>query len=384
MEEKSMELSISNIQENKKDDHEIFLDDELNLTMIRNEGDDNNDNDNDEELIKLFDDISSIDKENKNISKLEKDLNKKELKAKPKKKIISQKLKFEEEELDPLLIQFFLNAYKIINNKYFDIKEEEEDDDDKKKERNYMLKLIEQIILENNNNNCVMSIKYNKEEENNFNERDLNINLYIKQKISKCHGLLNLKITFKVALKIAIRSGNVDLLISKCYLNYQNNTQKIKMNPNIAILLINNNLGNYSVTYCTCGDCMNCKNRKEKKPFDDLLFYLKKKNKIKEDLLYTQLFYGKFNRYRNESGYKCSFCKDFYNRKSNIVKLFCNPDYDSDHTCQFWTCRQCYLNNKSKKKDELCPNCGKFLINFSKLIRIYVYLRWKRNQLLEN
>ena len=72
------------------------------------------------------------------------------------------------------------------------------------------------------------------------------------------------------------------------------------MNPNITILLINNNLGNYSVTYCTCGDCMNCKNRKEKKPFDDILFYLKKKNKINEKLQYTQLFYGKLNRYRNK------------------------------------------------------------------------------------
>ena len=238
--------------------------------------------------------------------------------------------------------------------------------------------------MEKNIDNCDMRVKYSQDKESNFSNRVIKIYLYIKHKISKCHDLLNIKITFKVALKIAIRSGNVELLISKCYLNYQNKTQKIIMNPNITILLVNNNLGNYSVTYCTCGNCMNCKNSKEKKPFDDLLSYLKEKNKIEEKLEVTQLFYGKFNRYRNESGYKCSFCKDFYDRKSNIVKLFCNPDDDSDHTCQFWTCKQCYFKNKKNEKDEECPNCGKFLINFSKVIRIFAYLRWKKNHLLEN
>ena len=379
MEEKTIDLSISKIQEIKKDDHEKFPD-ELNFSVIQNEEDDK---DNDEDLIKLFDNILNIEKENKNISKFEKALEEQKTNPQTKKIFESKKLKFKEEKLNPLLIDFFLRAYKIINNKYFDIKEEV-DDKDKKKEQNYILKLIEQIILEKNSGNCDMSVKYSKDEEGNFTNRIINIYLYIKHKISKCHDLLNIKITFKVALKIAIRSGNVELLISKCYLNYENNTQKIKMNPNITILLINNNLGNYSVTYCTCGNCMNCKNRKEKKPFDDLLSYLKKKNKIEEKPQYTQLFYGKFNRYRNESGYKCSFCKDFYNRKSNIVKLFCSPDDDSDHTCQFWTCKQCYFENKKNKKIEECPNCGKFLINFSKVVRILEYLRSKKNSLLEN
>ena len=380
MEEKTIDLSISKIEENKKDEHEKFQD-EPDFSIILNSEDEK---DNDEDLIKLLDNILNIEKENNNIAKLEKSLNKQKIKAQTKQILEPKKLKFKEDKLSPLLIDLFLKAYKIINNKNFDIKEEEDDDEDKKKEKNYILKLIEQINLEEKNNNCLMSIKYSKDEECKFTNRIFNIYLYISQKISKFHGLLNIKITFKVALKMEIRSGNVELFISKCYLNYENNTQKIIMNPNITILLINNNLGNYSVTYCTCGDCMKCKNRKEKKPFDDILFYLKKKNKINEKLQYTQLFYGKFNRYRNESGYKCSFCKDFYNRKSNIVKLFCNPDYDSDHTCQFWTCKKCYFKNKKNTKDEVCPNCGKFMINFSNLIRIFYYLRWKRNQLLEN
>ena len=218
-----------------------------------------------------------------------------------------------------------------------------------------------------------------------MNELFFNIYLYIIHKISKCHGLLNLKIKFKIVLKIAVRSRNVELLISKCYLNYQDNTQKVKMKPNITFILINNKLGNYSVTYCTCKRCMNCKNREEIKPFDDLLSYLKKKNKIDKELQFTQMYYGKYNKYRNQSGYKCSFCNDFYNKQSNIVKLFCNPDYDSDHTCQFWTCGDCYKTKiKGNDKIEKCPNCGKFLVNFSKLIRIFTYLRWKKKQLLEN
>ena len=380
MEEKTMNLSISNIQENIKDEKEKITD-ELNLSIIHLNKYEKED-DNDEDLMKLFDDILNIEKQNKKITKLEKDVKKKELKIQPKIILTTKKLKFEEEKLDPLLIDLFLNAYKIINRNDYDIKEED-DDEDKKKEKNYILKLIEQIIIEKGNDNCDMSIEYSSSKENNFTDRIINIYLYISHKISKCHGLLDLKIKFKIELKISVRSGNVELLISKCILKYKNTQQRIIMNPNITFLLINNNLGNYSVTYCTCKNCMNCKNREEKKPFDKLLSYLKKKNKLKQELQYTQLFYGKFNRYRNESGYKCSFCKDFYNKQLNIVKLFCSPDYDFDHTCQFWTCKPCYERFKSKdNKDKECPNCGKFLINFSKLKGIFKYLK-EKNSFLE-
>ena len=208
MVEKTIDLSISKIEENKKDDHEK-LSDELDFSVIQKEEDDNTD----EDLIKLFDNILNIEKENNNITKLEKALNKQKLNPQTKKKVESKKLKFEEEKLNPLLIDFFLKAYKIINKKYFDIKEEEEDDEDKKKEKNYILKLIEQIILEKNIDNCDMRVKYSQDKESNFSNRVIKIYLYIKHKISKCHDLLNIKITFKVALKIAIRSGNVELLI---------------------------------------------------------------------------------------------------------------------------------------------------------------------------
>ena len=392
MKEESKELTISqisNIPEEIKDDKENYFN-ELDISKIEysiNEEDFDNDL---KELERILD--NKIDKndenENKKISKIEKDLKKKELKIQPKKIFLfNKKLKFKKERLEPLLIDLFLNAYKIISKKYYDIKKEEEDDEDenKKKEKDYIIKLIEQIILEKNADNCKMSIEYSDSKENTYNERFFNIYLYIIHIISKCHGLLNLEIKFKVVLKIAVRSGNIELLISKCSLKYQDNIQKIKMKPNITFLLINNKLGNYSVTYCTCGVCMNCKNRKEIKPFDKLLSYLKKKNKIDKELPFTQLYFGKYNKYRNESGYKCSFCTDFYNKQCNIVKLFCNPDYDSDHTCQFWTCLDCYMTKiKGKNKIEKCPNCEKFLVNFSQLFRIFTYLRMKKIQMLEN
>ena len=382
MKEETKEISISNIKEEEiKDDKEDYFD-KLNISKIDfslNEEDFDNDL---KELENFLDNKKdkNIENENKKISKLEKDLKKKELKFQPKKIFTSKKLKFKKERLDPILIDLFLNAYKIIKKGYYDIKDE--DVEEKKKEKDYILKLIEQIIFEKNNNNCEMSIEYRDKKENNYNKRFFNIYLYIIHKISKCNGLLNLEIKLKVKLKIAVRSGNVELLISKCYLNYQDNKQNLKMKPNITFILINNILGNYSVTYCTCGVCMNCKNREEIKPFDKLLSYLKKKNKIDKEPQFTQLYFGKYNKYRNESGYKCSFCKDFYNKQSNIVKLFCNPDYDLDHTCQFWTCGDCYMMKiKGNNKIEKCPNCEKFLVNFSKLYRIFTYLRWKKNQM---
>ena len=78
MEEKTMNFSISNIQENIKDEKEKITD-ELNLSIIHLNKYEKED-DNDEDLMKLFDDILNIEKQNKKITKLEKDVKKKELK----------------------------------------------------------------------------------------------------------------------------------------------------------------------------------------------------------------------------------------------------------------------------------------------------------------
>ena len=71
------------------------------------------------------------------------------------------------------------------------------------------------------------------------------------------------------------------------------------------------------------------------------------------------------------------FCKEFYQKKLNIAKLYFNHDIDPDHSCQFWICRDCIKIKRLSKINELCPNCGKFLITFSKINRIFRYYKWK-------
>ena len=330
-------------------------------------------------LVKMLDTTNKkdIENENKNMSKLEKTFMEK-IPKKVKNKVPSTKLTFDEDILSPKLIDFFMRAYNIISEKNYD-QIDNYDEEDNKKEINYLLNLIDQIILEDKNNNCKMSIVYCKNKEKSFNNRYFTFNVYVLHKILKFNDLLNLTIIFKVKIEMAVRSGNVNLSFTKCSIDYNDKAQEVIINPNLNCLLINNNLGNYSITYCTCGDCMKCRNRKEPKPFDDVLYYLKKENGIKTQIYTSLLWFGKFNKYRNESGYKCSFCTDFYRKKLNIVKLFCNGDFDSDHTCQFWICRDCYWEKSKKRTDEICPNCGKFFINFSKLYRMFRYLRWKKN-----
>jgi len=321
----------------------------------------------------------NIEQENKNLAKLEKANNAAPLQKKKKnKKPISNKLKFTEEKLSKKLKKLFLEAYNIISQKYYD---KIENDEENEKETKYMLDLIDQILLEDKNNNCEISLVFENKEKNNCNDREFIINVYVLHKIQKFNNLLTLTIIFKVKLEMSFRSGNVKLSITKFSIDYQNKKQVVIMRPNFKCLLINNRLGNYSITYCTCGNCMNCKNRIEPKPFDDVLLYLRKKNKTYKIMDYTELWFGKYNRYRNESNYKCSFCTDFFQKKLNIVKLFCNPDYDSDHTCQFWICRDCYINKKrSQIKNVICPNCKKFVVNFTKLNSIYRYYYWKEQQ----
>ena len=343
----------------------------------------------DEELMKLLnnDNKKDIEKENKNLAKLQKEndisniqQNKNKIKYKNKNKV--NKLKFSESKLSKKLKLFFLNVYNIIYEDNYD--KIESDDDENEKEIKYLLDLIKEILSEDKNSNCEISFVFGNKEKT-FTDREFIINLYILHKIKKCNNLLNITIIFKVKIEMAIRSGNAKINISKLSIDYQDKKQEIVMKPNFNCLIINNKLGNYSITYCTCGDCMNCKNRKEPKPFDDILLYLRNKNNISKKVDFTGLWFGKYNRYRNESGYKCSFCTDFYQKKLNIVKLFCNPDFDSDHRCQFWICRDCYQNKKRIKRNELCPNCQKFIINFWQLNRIYRYLKWKkhRNTLLD-
>ena len=342
----------------------------------------------DEEILLnlLTNDINkNIEKENKTLSKMEKTeatISFIKQNKKINKKTNSNKLKFSENKLSKKIKTFLLNAYKIICDKNYKV-----DEDvviyEHSKEIKDLLNLINYILLENSNNNCNLSIVIGKKEKS-FNDMQFVLNIYALHKLVKFNGLLNITIVFKIKIEMAIRSGDVKMHFSKCLIDYENKKQEKIFQPNFNCLLINNNLGYYGITYCTCGDCMKCKNRDKPKPFDDLLKYLKEKNNIPNKVDFTGLWFGRYNKYRNESEYKCSFCKEFYIKKLNIVKLFCNPDYDPDHSCQFWICRDCYNNRKNEPKDILCPNCGKFKISFSKISRIYRYYRWKKKNRYNN
>ena len=364
---------------------EINLDETINLDIDKLEIQDFKFSEEDDKILleKLFgNEINEkeIEKENKNISKLEKNKHfsfSKENKIKNKNKNHAKEIHFEIDKFKNKMELFVLRAYGIISEQNYDKLTEEEEN---KEGSDKLLNLINQILLEKKNNNCKIDIILGKREKI-FNDNEFIINLYVGHKISKFNGLLEIDIVFKVKIEMSIRSGNVKLYIPKLSIEYENRKQEIIMNPNFKCLLINNYLGNYGITYCNCGDCVRCKNRKDKNsfPFDDLLNYLKKCNKIPNKIVFTGLYYGKINKYRNESGYKCSFCKEFYEKKLNIIKLFCNPDFNPDHTCQFWICRDCYYYKLRGRGNEICPNCGKFYINLYKLSRIYRYYRWRKN-----
>ena len=379
-----MEDNISFNIENDKNNNKInALDQSLQLDVF-DAGDivgnfEMDDDEDDSILLGILQDKinKSIEKENKKISKLEQSFKFNGDSFVNKKKYNTFNLKFDEEVLSKKLTGFLLNAYKIISEKYYDIIDEE-DSNEISKEKKDLLNLIDEILLENKNKNCIITFVL-ADKDNIINDREFQLNFYAFHKIMKFNALLTIKIGFKIKIKMFIRSGNTRMSVQKCSINY-NKEQKVIIKTDFNCSLINNILGNYGITYCTCGDCMKCNNRKKPKPFDDLLGYLKETNSITNRKDFTGLWFGKFNRYRNESGYKCSFCKEFYQKKLNIVRLFCNSDIDPDHSCQFWICLDCYKKKCKNNYNELCPNCGNFFITFSKLRRIFRYYRWKAKQ----
>ena len=350
---------------------------------------DDEDEDDDQDIHNLIEtlgkgDEKQIKKANQNITKIEQSFKfTPHYEPKNKNEVIStNNLNYEKKDLKPILKDFFWKAYDIISHKNAEqiIDDEDDDDDDIEdivKAKQKLLKIIDELIIENKEGKCKMKL--------NFEEKKLKIignyfiiNLDAIHTINKFNKMLIIKIIFEIEIKMYIRSGNVKIYFSKYSLNYNKDKQEISFNPNLKYLLINNNLGIYSITYCTCGECMVCKNAKNPKPFNDLLIYLRRENKIVYKPEYSQLWFGKYNKYRNESNYKCSFCKDFYKNKLNIVKLYCVED--EDHSCQFWICLVCFLRMSKKKFPVQCPNCGFFLINFSKLRSIFRLKHARLNQ----
>ena len=373
MEEQSQ---LSNYQKDEKIDESVYNfnpDDILNKTLLSKD-----DNEEDfQELINLFNQKKpkKEKKKNSNISFL---INQFENSSKS--------LKYDVDINEKLKI-FLLRVYGLIckddeQNELIDKEEIEHDDNNNDEE--YFLNIIKYINnykenendkkndnkIDNKNYNMEISIKGKK---CSFNGQYFIIYLKEKHEINMCNELLIMKIEIKLEIKMAITNGNVQIKFNQMKIYYNGKNQKLKLKPNLKCTIINSFIGKRGITFCTCENCARCENRK-KLPFDDLLFYLKEKNGINNKLKFTFLYFKGYNSYKNDSNYKCSFCKDFYAKKLNIVRLFCNPEIDPEHTCQFWICKDCYRHKFNYGTEEICPNCGKFKINFAKLKS---YSKWK-------
>ena len=342
-----------------------------------------NDDENEDlvELINLFNEKKPKNKANSSIK--DNIIHKKKKKNSNSDKIINSDEKF----IDKLK-KFLLISYKLIcedyrkenNLKVEEIENEDEedeyDDPDYKKKKNNFLNIIEKLI-ENEEEMDNMDIKLNKEN-NKFNDKYFYIKLYEQHKIKMFNDLLKMKIKIKLDIVMSVKSGNSQINFSYLKINYNKKVDK-EIKLNLKYYLVNHILGKRGITYCTCENCNRCKNRYNF-PFDDLLIYLKEQNGIKNGLEFTYLFFKGCNSYKNDAGYKCSFCKDFFAKKSNIVRLFCNNDIEPEHTCEFWICRNCYYNKfQNNREEEVCPNCKKFKVNFSILKSYY---KWKINKKL--
>ena len=274
---------------------------------------------------------------------------------------------------------FLFQAYKLIcEDNENDLIEKEKIKDNIENNNKDELNFINiiQKLIENGKENFKMNLSIKDGE---INENYFNIILLQKHEINMCNNLLNIKIKIKLEIKMALTSGNVEINFHYSKINYNKKSQKIKLKPNLKCLIINSIIGKKGATYCSCGNvqkCIQCKNRGNC-PFDDLLHYLQKDNNIKEDLKLTILYFRGCNSYKNNSNYKCSFCAEFFMKKSNIVRLFCNKEIDPDHTCQFWICKDCYEKKSKYSIIDECPNCKKFKINFKNLKSFY---KWKNMQ----
>ena len=77
------------------------------------------------------------------------------------------------------------------------------------------------------------------------------------------------------------------------------------------------------------------------------------------------------------NGYKCSFCNT---DKLYLTKIFCDHFTGIDHLCHFYMCNNCYQKfyeiDDYSEKEEICPNCGKFYVNFSQIVEILNYINY--------
>jgi hypothetical protein len=215
-----------------------------------------------------------------------------------------------------------------------------------------------------------------------------------------CSNIIRYIIVILFNIRLSAYSGHLQVSISNLKYIFKNlkddkfndptkkelNLTKILNNNKPIIFPIYNILGgNYGLRYCICGNCYICKNKNDF-PFDNIIDYLNKLN-LKEnerDFEYTQLLYSerkKKNSPNNIDNITCSFCN---NNKSELTKIFCDHFQGIDHLCIFYMCGNCFeefYNKDYTKTNELCPNCYKYIVNFSYITSIENYMKYiKSNQ----
>ena len=162
-----------------------------------------------------------------------------------------------------------------------------------------------------------------------------------------------------------------------------NLTKYLNNSHPILFTIYNNSTGKEGLRLCACGNCYICKNREKKQnKFDVIIKYLNNLNldPKENELPYTQLLFNKRkkkNSPNNINGYKCSFCNT---DKLYLTKIFCDHFTGIDHLCVFYMCNNCYQKfyeiDDYSEKEEICPNCGKFYVNFSQIAELLNYLNY--------
>ncbi len=162
-----------------------------------------------------------------------------------------------------------------------------------------------------------------------------------------------------------------------------NLTKKLNNSNPILFTIYNNSTGKEGLRLCVCGNCYLCKNREKKQnKFDVIIKYLNNLNldPKENELPYTQLLFNKRKKKNspyNINGYKCSFCNT---DKLYLTKIFCDHFTGIDHLCHFYMCNNCYQKfyeiDDYSEKEEICPNCGKFYVNFSQIAELLKYINF--------
>lgn len=198
---------------------------------------------------------------------------------------------------------------------------------------------------------------------------------------------LRIGIEILFELYLSYRSGNIVITKLKPKIAYKNKEKcqgwlklykEVEDSPEeLRLLIYNNELGKNGLKYCCCGNCLYCntiKNNLNKEdyhigtlrpvePYENLRLRLNNTLNLGNEPEQTPpyRFRNKINKANPLELVTCSFCNSNSLDSQILVKVFFNKKMDSDHNCYFYFCPRCF---DEITDNTLCPNCGKFKVNF--------------------